>query len=112
MIESVPIKWPEPPDTQPARALRTQAAPVAQAPPERSEAALRFEQLLWAEMLSHAGLEKSFTQSGGEGASAFARYIVEEIARDLAQSHPLGLGAKIDEVAARQRAAAPAPGNS
>lgn len=77
---------------------------------ERSDAAKRFEQLLWAEMLSHAGLEKSFTQSGGEGASAFARYIVEAIAKDLAETHSLGLGDRIDEVAARQRMAAPAPG--
>lgn len=77
---------------------------------ERSDAAKRFEQLLWAEMLSHAGLEKSFTQSGGEGASAFARYIVEAIAMDLAETHSLGLGDRIDEVAARQRMSAETPG--
>ncbi|WP_273242118.1 hypothetical protein [Hyphomonas atlantica corrig.] len=53
----------------------------------------RFEQLLWAEMLSHTGLEKAFTQSGGEAASAFSRMIVESIAEDLAESHPLGLNA-------------------
>ena len=49
----------------------------------------RFEQMLWAEMLSHAGLEKAFTQGGGEAASAFSRYVVEEIARDLAEQHPI-----------------------
>ncbi|KCZ52191.1 hypothetical protein [Hyphomonas pacifica] len=52
---------------------------------------LKFEKLLWAEMLSHAGLEKAFTQSGGEAASAFSRMIVESIAEDLAKTHPLGL---------------------
>ena len=77
---------------------------------ERSDAAKRFEQLLWAEMLTHAGLEKSFTQTGGEGASAFARYIVEAIAKDLAETHSLGLGDRIDDVAARQRIAAETPG--
>lgn len=51
----------------------------------------RFEQMLWAEMLSHAGLEKSLTQGGGESASAFSRYVVEAIAEDIAEKHPLGL---------------------
>ncbi len=89
------------------------AAGSAQAAPqltERSDAGKRFEQLLWAEMLSHAGLEKSFTQSGGEGASAFARYIVEAIAKDLAETHSLGLGDRIDEVAARQAITTQTPG--
>jgi len=31
--------------------------------------------------------------SGGEAASAFSRMIVESIAEDLAESHPLGLNA-------------------
>lgn len=52
---------------------------------------LRFEQMLWAEMLSHAGLEKALTQGGGEAASAFSRYVVEAIAKDLAEKHPMGL---------------------
>ena len=51
---------------------------------------LEFEKLLWAEMLSHAGLEKAFTQSGGEAAASFSRMIVESIAEDLAERHPLG----------------------
>lgn len=93
MIESLGSGWP----AQPMR-------PAAEAPAqtERSETARRFEQLLWADMLSHAGLEKAFTQNGGEGASAFARYIVEAIAKDLAEKHSLGLGDRIDEIAARQ----------
>mgnify|MGYP003630299349 FL=1 len=51
----------------------------------------RFEQMLWAEMLTHAGLEKAFSQGGGESASAFSRYVVEAVAKDIAASHPLGL---------------------
>lgn len=73
----------------------------AGAPAERSEIGKRFEQMLWAEMLSHAGLEKAFTQNGGEGASAFSRFIVEAIAEDLAERHPLGLSARVDETIAR-----------
>ena len=61
--------------------------------PELEEIGIRFEQLLWADMLSHTGLEEAFTQSGGEGASAFSRMIIESIAEDLARSHPLGLNA-------------------
>ncbi len=56
----------------------------------------RFEQMLWAEMLSHAGLEKALTQGGGEAASSFSRYVVESIAKDLAATHPLGLGEHVD----------------
>lgn len=69
----------------------TPAQPV---PDETTQLRLRFEQMLWSEMLSHAGLEKAFTQGGGEGASAFSRFIVEAIAKDLAEKHPLGFGDK------------------
>lgn len=51
----------------------------------------RFEQMLWTEMLSHAGLEKALTLGGGEAASSFSRFVVEAIAKDLAETHPLGL---------------------
>jgi hypothetical protein len=57
------------------------------------EVGMRFEQLLWSEMLSHTGLEEAFTQSGGQAASAFSRMIIEAIAEDLAEKHPLGLNA-------------------
>ncbi len=61
---------------------------------------VRFEQLLWAELLTHTGLEKALTLSGGEGASMFSRYFVEAIAADIAEQHPLGLldkeGAVVD----------------
>ncbi len=52
---------------------------------------VRFEQLLWAELLTHTGLEKALTLGGGEGASMFSRYFVEAIAADIAEQHPLGL---------------------
>lgn len=55
------------------------------------EVAFAFEKMLWSEMLSHAGLEKALTMSGGEGASAFSRMVVESIAEDLARQHPLGV---------------------
>jgi hypothetical protein len=59
---------------------------------EHSEdAKLRFEKLLWAELLTHTGLEKAMTLGGGEGASMFSRYFVEAIAEDLAEQQPLGL---------------------
>jgi hypothetical protein len=68
-------------------------------PPEEKQASdmkVRFEQMLWSEMLSHAGLEKAFTQGGGEAASAFSRYVVESIAKDLAEKHPMGLAERVD----------------
>lgn len=64
------------------------------APDPAMDLRLRFEQMLWSEMLSHAGLEKAFTQGGGGDASAFSRFIVEAIAKDLAEKHPLGFGEK------------------
>lgn len=68
-------------------------------PRSRPELSLgqRFEQMLWAEMLNHAGLEKAFTASGGQAAAAFSRHIIEVIAEDLAVTHPLGLA--IDSLA-------------
>lgn len=67
-----------------------------------AEIVKKFEQMLWAEMLTHAGLEKAFTQSGGEAASAFSRYIVEAIAEDISEKHPLGLSKEIDIVALKE----------
>jgi hypothetical protein len=55
------------------------------------ESKLKFEQLLWAELLTHTGLEDALTLGGGDGASMFARYFVEAIAEDIAKQHPLGL---------------------
>lgn len=74
---------------------------------DRSEIGKRFEQMLWAEMLSHAGLEKSLTLGGGEAASAFSRYVVESIAADLAETNPLGLARKVDEVTGGQAPSTP-----
>jgi hypothetical protein len=77
---------------------RQTAAPDAKRPAaETSEQTIkqRFEQLLWSEMLSHAGLEKALTLGGGEAASSFSRYFVEAIAKDLAETHPLGLAEQV-----------------
>ena len=70
---------------------KTDGTAAARDESKARDVGLKFEKLLWAEMLSHTGLEKAFTQSGGEAASAFSRMIVESIAEDLARTHPLGL---------------------
>ncbi len=75
-------------------AQRQGVQPAASDSDETNQLRLRFEQMLWSEMLSHAGLEKAFTQGGGEGAASFSRFIVEAIAKDLAEKHPLGFGEK------------------
>ena len=75
-------------------AQRQGIEPAAANSEEMTQLRLRFEQMLWSEMLSHAGLEKAFTQGGGEGAASFSRFIVEAIAKDLAEKHPLGFGEK------------------
>ena len=67
---------------------------------QASDIGQRLEQMLWVEMLSHAGLEKAFTQAGGEAASAFSRYIVEAIAKDMSEQHPMGLGQATEQVIA------------
>ncbi len=77
-------------DMAPARSAGADA-PKSRAETEAAETKLRFEQMLWSEMLTHAGLEKAFTLGGGEAASAFSRYVVEAIAKDLAEKHPMGL---------------------
>ena len=61
---------------------------------EQAAIAQRFEQMLWSEMLAHTGLEKALTSGGGDDASAFSRYVIEAIAKDLAEHHPLGLGSR------------------
>ena len=59
---------------------------------EASDLGKRFEQMLWTEMLSYAGLDKAFAQDGGQAAETFSRYLIESIAADLAETHPMGLG--------------------
>ncbi len=71
--------------------------------PDTADIGQRFEQMLWTEMLSHAGLEKAVTQSGGEGAAAFSRYMVEAIAKDIAEAHPLGLAANASPKPAKDK---------
>ena len=86
----------------PVEAASRPAAPKPQ--PESSEIGKRFEQMLWTEMLTYAGLDKAFAQGGGEAASSFSRYIVEAIAKDLSESHPMGLGEAVDQsIAYRQQ---------
>ncbi|WP_084420359.1 hypothetical protein [Henriciella litoralis] len=58
---------------------------------EANDLRQRFEQMLWAEMLRHTGLEDALTKSGGQAASAFSQFVIESIAGDLAERHPLGL---------------------
>ena len=60
--------------SRPAAAKQTNSSDIGQ----------RFEQMLWTEMLTYAGLDKAFSQGGGEAASSFSRYIVEAVAKDLA----------------------------
>lgn len=65
--------------------------PKPAAADERSELGIRFEKMLWAEMLRHTGLEKAMTQSGGQSAAAFTQFMIEAIAEDIARRSPLGL---------------------
>ena len=88
------------------------AAPAAEAPlrsaagqgsDQTSDIGKRFEQMLWTEMLTYAGLDKAFAQDGGQAAETFSRYVVESIAADLAATHPMGLAEAVDSsVAASQ----------
>lgn len=82
-------------DTATIKSAQTAAPKTARETAEQ-DIKQRFEQMLWAEMLSHAGLEKALTQGGGEAASSFSRYVVEAIAKDLAETHPMGLAEHVD----------------
>jgi hypothetical protein len=68
--------------------------------PTKNDMGKQLEQLLWTEMLSHTGLEKAMSAGGAEGASEFFRFMVEAMAKDFAEQHPLGLSEKIGAVAA------------
>lgn len=76
---------------QPTSGPSSSAASTLQAPETSEESKMRFEQLMWAELLTHTGLEDALTLGGGEGAAMFSRYFVEAIAADIAKQHPLGL---------------------
>ncbi len=81
-------------ETSPARAgSDLLPAPVKTS---REDVGLRFEQLFWAEMLSQAGFAKALTKGGGEGVASFSRFLVESIAADLAERHPLGFADKVN----------------
>ena len=91
---------PAPTRTAPAEPAKSAARPARA---ETSDIGQRFEQMLWTEMLTYAGLDKAFSQGGGEAASSFSRYVVESIAKDLSETHPMGLADSVERsVAARQ----------
>ncbi len=78
----------------PLQTLAPSQATAPQSPANtaiQDETAVKFEKLLWAELLTHTGLEDALTLGGGQGASMFSRYFVEAIAGDIAEQHPLGL---------------------
>lgn len=79
--------------TAPIGATPSPEMPASPSPIDAAseESKVKFEQLLWAELLTHTGLEDALTLGGGDGASMFARYFVEAIAEDIAKQHPLGL---------------------
>lgn len=81
------------------------ARPATAEADARAEITKRFEQMLWAEMLSHTGLEDALTKSGGQGASAFTQFVIQSIAEDLAEQHPLGLNPIPEAAAAYSRLA-------
>ena len=81
-----------PPTLAPASSVQPSSTTALPQGVENSdESKMRFEQLLWAELLTHTGLEDALTLGGGQGASMFSRYVVEAIAADIAKQHPLGL---------------------
>lgn len=102
------VQSPEPSTVRIARPAIVDPAnksPAGPGKPEISDLGKRFEQMLWTEMLSYAGLDEAFSQGGGEAASNFARYVIESISEDLAAEHPMGIGEAVDRsVAARQAA--------
>jgi hypothetical protein len=53
------------------------------------------ETMLWAELLSHAGFEEALVGGAGGHASGFSRIILEHVATDLAEAHPLGLAREV-----------------
>ena len=79
--------------TAPITATQSPATPTLPSPTDSAseESKIAFEQLMWAELLTHTGLEDALTLGGGDGAAMFARYFVEAIAEDMAKQHPLGL---------------------
>ncbi|MEM9670128.1 MAG: hypothetical protein AAF950_14495 [Pseudomonadota bacterium] len=52
----------------------------------------QLEKLLWTEMLKSAGIEDAIIPEGAASASSFAQFVIEEMAADLAEQHPFGVG--------------------
>ncbi|MEL6481822.1 MAG: rod-binding protein [Pseudomonadota bacterium] len=75
---------------------------AAAAPTAATDVAMQFEAAFFAEMLRHSGLgEMKGMMSGGAGEAQFAPMFVEEVAKEIARSKPLGIA---DMIAARLRA--------
>ena len=90
---------------QPDPILRTNSKSVQSSmqTSDSSDIGQKFEQMLWTEMLTYAGLDKAFSQGSGEAASAFSRYIVEAISADLSKTHPMGLSEAVNRSIAAQQ---------
>ncbi len=54
-------------------------------------------------MLTHTGLEKAMSVGGAEGASEFFRFMIEAMAKDFAEQHPLGLDEKVQSMPPEMR---------
>ena len=89
--------------TIPTNIGSTESSLVSQKTSTETDIGLRFEQMLWAEMLMHAGLEDALTKNGGEAASSFSRFVVEAIAADIAEKHPLGLDMDVPSYSAGKK---------
>lgn len=79
---------------EPTQSLIAEPQSNIQESPDK-DAGARFEKLLWSQMLQHTGLEDAFTKNGGQAVSAFSQFMLEALAEDLAEKHPLGLSSAI-----------------
>ena len=102
---TLPVTFQTVKPAQPDSVVRTNSKAIEKSVQESepSEIGQKFEQMLWTEMLTYAGLDKAFSQGGGEAASAFSRYIVEAISADLAKTHPMGLSEAVDRSISAQQ---------
>lgn len=88
------------------------ASPVGRSAPgadhspsrERIEKSARdFEAVFIAEMLSHAGLEKAFSGDSGFGGEAMAGFMMQEVARSIAEEGGFGIADAIAQGIERKR---------
>lgn len=79
--------------------------PETRAEPQSAlhRAAVEFEAVFLAEMLSHAGFgAERGSFGGGAGESGFSGMLVQEYARDIAESRSTGIAARIEQALARR----------